>query len=149
MSRTLPARLRALNIALNTALKTVLSTSDKFRRAAGRIGRIAAHTATVALMLSVPAAAYADTGEHDVGTAILAANDLPTVIGNLQTWIMGILWSLAGLYALIGAVYRTTAAGDPEQVSKGNAAFRNAAIGAGLGVLAPVLLQIVKSIVGG
>jgi hypothetical protein len=68
MSRTLRARLRAL--------KTEMSTSDQLRR----VVRLGAHLSTVVLLLSVPAAAYADTGEP----VILAANSLPTVIANLQ-----------------------------------------------------------------
>jgi hypothetical protein len=110
-----------------------------------RSGTVAAHLATVVLLVSAPTAALADPGTP----VHLAANSLPVVIANLQKWIMGILWSLAGLFAVIGAVYRTTAAGDTEQVTKGNAALKNAAVGAGLGVLAPVLLEIVKGIVGG
>lgn len=123
----------------------------KFLRAARRratlrrAGTVAAHLATIVLLVSVPTAALADPG----APVHLAANSLPVVIANLQKWIMGILWSLAGLFAVIGAVYRMTAAGDTEQVSKGNAALKNAAFGAGLAVLAPVLLQIVKGIVGG
>ena len=76
MSRTVRARLRALT----TALSTALSTSGTARR----LGRGAAHTATVALMLSVPAAAYADTSDDNPGPVVLAVNDLPTVIANLQ-----------------------------------------------------------------
>jgi Type IV secretion system pilin len=141
MSRTLRARLRALT----TALKTALSTPDKLRRAV----RVGAHLATVVLMLSVPAAAYADTGEHDVGTAILAANDLPTVIGNLQAWLMGILAAVATLFLVLASVYWATAGGDPAQVDKAKGALKNALVGYGLAVLAPVLLQVVKGIVGG
>lgn len=136
MSRTLRARLRAL-----TTLTAALSKS----RTARRIGRVAAHTATVALMLSVPAAAYADTGEP----VILAANDLPTVINNLQTWVMGILAAVATLFLVLAGVYWATAGGDPAQVDKAKGALKNALIGYGLAVLAPILLQVVKGIVGG
>jgi hypothetical protein len=133
MSRTLRARLRALN--------TAMSTSDTFRRTV----RVGAHIATVALMLSVPAAAYADTGEP----VILAANDLPTVISNLQTWVMGILAAVATLFLVLAGVYWATAGGDPAQVDKAKGALKNALIGYGLAVLAPILLQVVKGIVGG
>lgn len=136
MSRTLRARLRAL-----TTLTAALSKS----RTARRIGRVTAHTATVALMLSVPAAAYADTGEP----VILAANDLPTVINNLQTWVMGILAAVATLFLVLAGVYWATAGGDPAQVDKAKGALKNALIGYGLAVLAPILLQVVKGIVGG
>jgi hypothetical protein len=133
MSPTMRARLRALN--------TTLSTSDTFRRTV----RIGAHLATVALMLSVPAAAYADTGEP----VILAAKELPAVIASLQTWVMGILAAVATLFLVLAGVYWATAGGDPAQVDKAKGALKNALVGYGLAVLAPVLLQVVKGIVGG
>jgi Type IV secretion system pilin len=114
-------------------------------RTAGRAGRIAAHTATVLLMLSVPAAAWADTG----APVYLAANSLPQVIANLQTWIMGILAGLATLFLVLAGVYWATAGGDPAQVERAKGALKNALVGYGLAVLAPILLQVVRGIVGG
>ena len=114
-------------------------------RMTGRAGRIAAHTATVLLMLSVPAAAYADTG----APVYLAANSLPQVIANLQTWIMGILAGLATLFLVLAGVYWATAGGDPAQVDKAKGALKNAMVGYGLAVLAPILLHVVQGIVGG
>jgi hypothetical protein len=105
----------------------------------------AVHLATTALMLSVPAAAFADPS----GPVYLAANDLPTVISNLQKWVMGLLFAVATLFLILGGVYRVTAGGDPAQVEKSNTQFKNALIGYALAVLAPVLLQVVKGIVGG
>jgi hypothetical protein len=93
----------------------------------------------------VPAAAYADTG----APVILAANDLPTVINNLQTWVMGILAAVATLFLVLAGVYWATAGGDPAQVERAKGALKNALIGYGLAVLAPILLQVVKGIVGG
>lgn len=136
MSRRLRARLRALTHLLSTALSTPVGR---------RAGRVVAHTVTVLLMLSVPAAAYADSGTP----VVLAVNTLPKVIANLQAWILGILLAVATLFAVIGFVYRVTAGGDSGQVDKGNAAFRNALLGYAGAVLAPVLLQVVKGIVGG
>jgi hypothetical protein len=136
MFRILRAHLRALTHSVSTALSTP---------AAGRTGRVLAHTATVLLMLSVPAAAYAEGG----GTVVLAANSLPQVIANLQAWIMGILAAVATLFLVLAGVYWATAGGDPAQVDKAKAALKNALIGYGLAVLAPILLQVVKGIVGG
>ncbi len=100
--------------------------------------------AAVALVLSAPAAAHADSG-----VPVLAANSLPVVINNLQTWLMGILAALATLFLVLAGVYWATAGGDPTQVERAKAALRNALVGYGLAVLAPVLLQVVRGIVGG
>lgn len=110
-----------------------------------RVGRIAAHTATVLLVVSVPAAAYADTD----APVVLAANSLPQVVANLQSWLMGILAALATLFLVLAGVYWATAGGDPVQVDKAKGALKNALVGYGLAVLAPILLQVVKGIVGG
>ena len=121
--------------------RTALTRTTIARRGA----RVAAHLGTVVLMLSIPTAAFADSS----GPVYLAANDLPTVIGNLQAWIMGILAAVATLFLVLAGVYYATAGGDPQQVDKAKGAFKNALIGYGLAVLAPVLLQVVKGIVGG
>jgi hypothetical protein len=110
-----------------------------------RAGTVAAHAVTVILVLSVPTAAFADS----TGPAYLAANTLPQVIANLQAWIMGILAAVATLFLVLAGVYYATAGGDPAQVDRAKGAFKNALIGYGLAVLAPVLLQVVKGIVGG
>ena len=123
-------------------------------RATGRVAAAAAHMLIVVLILSVPAVAFADPG---MGVDLLAAPDpggsggktLHEVVASLQAWIMGILAAIATLYLVLGGVYRATAGGDPAQVDKANAAFKNALIGYGLAVLAPVLLEVVKGIVGG
>jgi hypothetical protein len=107
--------------------------------------RVAAHVVTVLLMLSVPAAAYADT---EVWAAPAPAN-LNQVIGNLQTWLMGILAALATLFLVLAGVYWATAGGDPAQVDKAKQALKNALVGYGLAVLAPILLEVVQGIVGG
>jgi hypothetical protein len=144
MSGNLTARLRALT-KLSTPLSTPPAPAPTRPSATRRLGRIAAHTATIALMLSVPTAAYADTGTP----MILAVADLPTVIGNIQTWVMGILAAVATLFLVLAGVYWATAGGDPAQVERAKGALRNALIGYALAVLAPVLLQVVKGIVGG
>jgi L-lactate permease len=143
MFRIVRARLRALTTILSTAISTAPCTGRS--TAARRTVRVIAYAATVALMLCAPAAAYAGTGQP----VILAANDLPTVIRNLQTWVMGILAAVATLFLVLAGVYWATAGGDPAQVDKAKGALKNALVGYGLAVLAPILLQVVKGIVGG
>ena len=130
MFPTLWARSRALTIALSTLR---------------RVARVAAPAAAALAMLAVHAVAYGDAGEP----VILAVNDLPTVIANLQAWVMGILAAVATLFLVLAGVYWATAGGDPVQVDKAKGALKNALIGYGLAVLAPVLLRVVQGIVGG
>lgn len=110
-----------------------------------RAGRIAVHTAIVLLIVSVPAAAYADPGQP----IYLAANSLPVVVANLRSWMMGILAAVATLFLVLAGVYWVTAGGDPAQVDKAKSTLKNALVGYGLAVLAPILLQIVQGVVGG
>jgi hypothetical protein len=122
------------------------------RRLARVTAYLVAHLATVALVLSIPTAAFADS----TGPSVYAdppqpdpTGQLRAVIGNLQGWIMGILFAVATLFLVLAGVYWSTAGGDTAQVDKAKGAFKNALIGYGLAVLAPVLLQILKGIVGG
>lgn len=82
--------------------------------------------------LWIPAAAWA---EDPAGTAQLKA-----VIGNVQTFVMAILAALATLFLVLAGVYWATAGGDPSQVDKAKSALRNALVGYGLAILAPILL---------
>ena len=79
----------------------------------------------------------------------LAAADIPTVINNLQTWLIGILAGLATLFLVIGGVRYVISGGNPGEVEKAKTAFRSAGIGYCLAILAPVVITILKSIVGG
>lgn len=130
---------------LPRALSILLPRVALRRLTPRRAGTIAAHLATIVLLISVPTAAFADPGTP----VYLAANSLPTVIANLQKWIMGILAAVATLFLVLAGVYYATAGGDPAQVDKAKAALKNALVGYGLAVLAPILLEVVKGIVGG
>ncbi|GHJ52963.1 hypothetical protein Nm8I071_22700 [Nonomuraea sp. TT08I-71] len=95
--------------------------------------------------MSAPTAAHADPGSP----VIVAVNSLPVVIANLRAWLIGILAALATLFLVLAGVYWATAGGDPAQVERAKGALKNALVGYGLAVLAPVLLQVVQGIVGG
>jgi Type IV secretion system pilin len=78
-----------------------------------------------------------------------AAPTLNSVIDNLRNWIVGFLAGLATLFLTIGGVRYLTAGGDPGQVEKAKTALKSAAIGYALAILAPLLVSILASVVGG
>ena len=81
-----------------------------------------------------------------------AAGGAPTlsgVISNLTNWIVGILAGVATLFLTIGGLRYLTAGGDPGQVEKAKIALKSAAIGYALAILAPLLVSILASVVGG
>jgi hypothetical protein len=110
------------------------------RRDISRLLTIATATATAGAV-SVPA--YAAEPQ------ILAANDLPTIIGNITTWIIGLLLGVATLFLTIGGLRYLAAGGDPTEVEKAKSALKSALIGYALAVLAPILLAVVKGWIGG
>jgi hypothetical protein len=80
---------------------------------------------------------------------VLAAAQLGTVVSNITVWIIGILAGLATLFLTIGGVRYLMAGGDPGEVEKAKTALKSAAIGYGLAILAPVIVTVLKSLVGG
>jgi hypothetical protein len=78
----------------------------------------------------------------------LAADSVGQVINNTTVWIIGILAGLATLMLTIGGLRYLSAGGDPAEVEKAKTALKSAAIGYGLAILAPVIVTILKSLVG-
>ena len=115
-----------------------------------RVRRIAATAATAALTILVTLApASAAFAAPPAGPPmILAVNDLNTVISELQKWIMGFLAALATLFFVIGGARYMTAGGDPSEIERAKGAFKAAAIGYALAILAPILLEALQSILG-
>jgi hypothetical protein len=104
--------------------------------------RLAVALALAAVLLVVVASpAFAQGGG--------GAPTLSGVIDNLRNWIVGILAGVATLFLTIGGLRYLTAGGDPGQVEKAKTALKSAAIGYALAILAPLLVSILASIVGG
>ena len=86
------------------------------------------------------------------GEAPAAAQAAPPTIGgvidSLTRWLVGILASLATLFLTIGGIHYMTARGDPSMVERAKTALKSAAVGYALAALAPVLVDILKSVVG-
>lgn len=119
----------------------------RYRRAralAGTAVRLAAVTGAAAVMTAdLGAAAYAAPG-----AGVLAAASINQVIANIQTWLTGILAAVATLFLVVGGVRYLMAGGDPSEVERAKQSLKSAAIGYGLAVLAPVLVQLVGQWVG-
>jgi len=80
---------------------------------------------------------------------ILAAYELPVIISNITTWIVGLLIGVATLFLTIGGLRYLAAGGDPTEIEKAKSALKSALLGYALAVLAPILLNIVKGWIGG
>lgn len=95
------------------------------------------------MVLAVPSAALADP----VHTLALAGS-VGTVLTNVRNWVMGILAGLATVFLTVGGVRYVMAGGDPGEVQKAKIAFKSAGIGYGLAALAPLVVTVLKGIVG-
>ena len=125
--------------------KARISLPGSGRRAGSRIAVATVGTALFAASAAQPALAAGAGGSGQV----LAAADIPTVISNVTNWLIGILAVLATLMLTIGGVRYVLAAGDPAEVEKAKTCFKSAAMGYCLAVLAPVVVTVLKGLVGG
>ena len=80
---------------------------------------------------------------------VLAAKTLPQVVAGLTAWVVGILAGVATLFLTVGGLRYLAAGGDPAEVERAKTSLRSALVGYALAVLAPVLLDVVRGIVGG
>jgi len=78
-----------------------------------------------------------------------AVTDLNQVITNARNWLVGILAGAATLVFSVGGLRYLGAHGDPAEIERAKGAFKAAAVGYGLAILAPVLLTALRSVVGG
>lgn len=95
------------------------------------------------------------------GTALLVAGAVPAIaadspaptldafFGSVRLWAVGVLASLGTLMLTVAGILYVTAGGNPTQVEKAKVALRSALGGYALALLAPVLMTLVKSLVGG
>lgn len=77
-----------------------------------------------------------------------SAPTLSGVIDAIRNWLVGLLAALATLFLTIGGLRYMTAGGDPGQIERAKTALKSAAIGYALAALAPVLVEILRSVVG-
>lgn len=109
--------------------------------------RVLLVTELIALaLLASGATAHAD---GNTGTVVLAiAGSVDEVLTNIRNWLMGILAALATVFLTIGGVRRVFGGGDPGEQEKAKEAFKAAGIGYALAALAPLVVTVLKGIVG-
>jgi hypothetical protein len=104
----------------------------------GPVDLVGVAAAAVLLLVWVAPPAAAQTADPTLGQ----------VIDRLRAVLVGLLVGLATLLLTVGGVRYLLAGGDPGQVEKAKITLRSAAIGYGLAVLAPVLVRLLRYVVG-
>jgi hypothetical protein len=119
--------------------------------ASGRRRRVRA--AQLAAVLVLVAFGTAGSGHAEVihtGTVqvVALAATFTDVLNNIRNWILGMLAGLATVFMTIGGVRYLFASGDPGEIEKAKTCFKTAGIGYGLAALAPLVVDVLKQIVG-
>ncbi|WP_234468616.1 pilin [Streptomyces sp. MBT62] len=103
-------------------------------------------TAVALLLVCLLGASSAQAA--DPGQVLALAQSVNAVLTNIRNWIMGILAGLATVFLTLGGVRYVMAGGDPGEVEKAKTSFKSAGWGYGLAALAPLVVQILKGVVG-
>ena len=111
------------------------------RNSRHRLARTATWIVAV-VVLAVVSASPAYAADPDPTTRLNA------ILGNATAWLVGILAAVATLFLTVGGVRYVMAGGDPGEVEKAKGAFKSAGIGYALAALAPIVVAIIKGILG-
>jgi hypothetical protein len=111
--------------------------------------RIRRLVVAVAVVVAVLTALVLGVADMVAAAPCPDTHQLTNVIDNLRNWFIGILVTLAVFYFTVAGIRHLAAGGDPTEIQKARHALKNGAIGFGIAALAPVLVSILKQIVGG
>lgn len=106
----------------------------RVRRLAVRATLMAAGVAALMLASATPAAA--------------APADINAVIDSIRLWLAGLLAGLATLFLTVGGVRYLAANGNPRAAEDGKAAIRSALVGYAIAALSPLLVDILRRVLG-
>ncbi|MGY1946199.1 pilin [Nocardia asiatica] len=131
----------------------LIDTATALARRARRIhtcrwARLLATACAVIVVLVVAAGSAAATPPQPPGTVLAIASSLDQVLDNLRNWLIGILAALATVCLTVAGARYLIGGSDPAEVEKAKTAFRAACLGYALAMLAPVIVTVLKSIVG-
>lgn len=82
------------------------------------------------------------------GRAAAAPGDINAVIDSIRLWLAGLLAGLATLFLTLGGVRYLAANGNPRAAEDGKAAIRSALIGYAIAALSPLLVDILRKVLG-
>lgn len=105
---------------------------------------LAATAAAAAVVVLAASPAQAADG----GQVLALAGSVDQVLTNLRNWLMGILAGLATVFLTVGGVRYLMAGGDPGEVEKAKSAFKSAGWGYTGAALAPLIVTVLKGLVG-
>ncbi|SRR6266545_1170941 len=108
------------------------------------IARLAADTVGV----SVAVVLFLAAGVPAYAAPAPGVSDIEKVLNNATGWLMAILAAVATFFLTVGGVRYLMAGGDPSEVEKAKGAFKSAGIGFALAALAPIVVGILKGILG-
>ncbi|MFF0458505.1 pilin [Nocardia africana] len=121
------------------------STTSRQPRSSRRLAVTVAIAAGSVII--VVCAAAAPAGASPVVLAV--AGSLNEVCDRLRNWLVAILATIATTYLTVGGVRYVLSGGDAGEVERAKSAVRSAMIGYALAILAPVVVNVLKSLVGG
>jgi len=78
-----------------------------------------------------------------------APPDLGHVIDNARLWVLGMVAGVATFYLVVGGARYVLAGGDPGEVERAKSTLGAALKGYAVAVLAPVVMTVLRGIVGG
>ena len=110
--------------------------------------RSSARAVLVGVLVLAGVVAAAVTAQAESVQIVALAGSIEEVLTNIRNWIMGIIALVATVFLTIGGVRYVLASGDPGEVGKAKEAFKNAGFGYVLAALAPLVVQILRGIVG-
>jgi hypothetical protein len=126
-----------------------LPTTTNDRMTSARPLRRPARCMTVSVGVAVLTAVLLTGSARAETTHVVAlAGSVTDVFNNIRNWLIGILAGLATVFLTVGGVRYLMAGGDPGEVEKAKQSFKSAGWGYGLAALAPLVVEILKGIVG-
>lgn len=77
-----------------------------------------------------------------------AIGDINSLVDSIRNWVAGLLAGLATLFLTLGGLRYLTAGGNQRAVEEGKGAIKSALIGYALAALSPMLVDVLRRILG-
>lgn len=81
-------------------------------------------------------------------TPAAAVGDINSLIDSIRNWVAGLLAGLATLFLTLGGLRYLTAGGNPRAIEEGKSGIKSALIGYALAALSPMLVDILRRVLG-